>query len=190
MARPLTYVLCIHYYSTMSKRRTGPRTANLLGAFVLLARDRMQSGLASDLEAGESGQAAILTIGTRPGRTIDALRRTLGITHSAAVRLVENAVRQGLVAKRPGPDRRSASLALTARGERLFAKLTASRHAVMEELLSVLTHGQRRNLAEALEVMLTGTAETRDDAHRICRFCDHGVCLPCPVGSSVRRDDS
>jgi DNA-binding MarR family transcriptional regulator len=137
------------------------------------------------MERGESVPAAILTVGTRPGQTIEALRRTLGLSHSATVRLVGGLIKDGWIRKKPGPDRRSASLLLTAEGRRLHGRLLDRRRAILEQLLKKLSPAGYRGLQKALEVLLEGTARDRREAQRTCRFCDHRVCDPCPVGSTV-----
>jgi hypothetical protein len=40
-------------------------------------------------------------------------------------------------------------------------------------------------LQKALVVLLEETATDRQEAQRTCRFCDHRICRPCPVGSTV-----
>lgn len=164
------------------------QTANHLGALALLVQDRVRATLGAEMERGESAPAALLTVGTRPGQTIEALRRTLGLTHSATVRLVDSLSQDGWIRKKPGVDRRSTSLFLTARGMGLYSRLLSRRQAVLEQFLKKLSPVRYRALQEALQILLAKTATDRQQAQRICRFCDHRVCRPCPVGSTVLDD--
>lgn len=163
-----------------------PHTANLLGALAWLVHDRVQQALEKETGRAESASAAVLTIGTRPAGSIDALSRSLGLSHSTTVRLVESLARQGLVEKRPGKDRRSACLDLTQRGRELFSRLLDVRRAVLERSLQKLSEDDRQAMHRALTTLLEQTAETRRQAQRICRLCEHDLCRPCPVGSTIR----
>lgn len=161
------------------------QTANHLGALALLIQDRVRSTLGVEMERGESAPAALLTVGTRPGQTIEALRRTLGLSHSATVRLVEGLVKDGWIRKESGADRRSTSLFLTAQGRDLHRRLLSRRRTVLEQLLKKLSPGSYRALQEALQTLLAKTASDRQEAQRTCRFCDHRSCRVCPIGSTV-----
>lgn len=170
----------------MSRRQELNQTANHLGAFTLLVQDRVRQALQEEMGRGESAPAALLTVGTRPDQTIEALRRTLGLSHSATVRLVEGLIENGLIRKRPGPDRRSASLRLTAQGKQMFARLLDRRRHVLRHFLRNLNPAVYDALREALVTLLEDSAASREQAWHTCRFCEHQICRPCPVGSTVR----
>jgi DNA-binding MarR family transcriptional regulator len=59
--------------------------------------------------------------------TIELLARALGLTHSVAVRLVEDIISDGLVKRKPGKDRRDVALQLTAKGRALRARIVTAR---------------------------------------------------------------
>ncbi|MEE8586568.1 MAG: hypothetical protein V3T83_17135 [Acidobacteriota bacterium] len=162
------------------------RTANLLGAFALLAHGQVEKALQDHLGKGRSAAAAILTIGTRPRGSIEALSRTLGLTHSATVRLVEGLARERMVIKLPGPDRRSSALILSTKGEIRFAGLLQRRRGVLEQFLKKLPPQAYQAVGQALGQMLKQSAGSRQEAQHICRLCEHRLCKPCPVGSTVR----
>src|SRR6266567_3796170 len=66
------------------------RAANLLGALALAVCDRLHEAtehLDDGLAASEP--AALVTLAHYPGQSILALGRTLGLTHSGAVRLAD-----------------------------------------------------------------------------------------------------
>ena len=162
------------------------RTANLLGAFALLVHGQVERALQDHLGKGRSAAAAVLTIGTRPRGSIEALSRILGLTHSAAVRLVEGLVRERMVIKLPGPDRRSSALVLGPQGESCCASLLKRRRGVLEQFLKRLPPQACQAVGQALGQMLEHSADSRQEAQHICRLCEHSVCKPCPVGSTVR----
>lgn len=162
------------------------RLTNLLGALALLVHDRVHTSLEDVLGKGSSAPAALLSIGTRPYQTIDHLCRTVGLSHSATVRLVETLSKEGLVSKRPGNDRRSTALFLTRKGARVFDRLLARRREVIEGLTQSLSPRKRAALERTLESLLDAVAEDKEEARRMCRLCEHEVCKPCPIGTTIR----
>src|SRR5579872_3927451 len=92
------------------------RTANLLGALAgeLVARLARQ-GKAHPNET-DSAAAALTVIGFYEGCSNGALSHALGLSHTATVRLVDKLEAAGLVVSKPGADRRSVALRLTASG--------------------------------------------------------------------------
>ena len=91
---------------------TNPRDANLLGTLSLAVAGRIETATESPL--GPSAPAALSALdGFLGGEPIDALRQTLGLTHSGAVRLVDRLAEAGLAERRPGPDARTVAVVLT-----------------------------------------------------------------------------
>lgn len=162
------------------------RLPNLLGAAAVALADRV--GEVSVEVAGIAGEApaALVTVGTRPGRSIEHLRRSLGLSHSGTVRLVDRLEDRGWVRRRRSGTR-TVRLELTSRGKRVFLKLLDARRAVLESALEPLAPGDRTSLEGLLETLLAGLPESRDDARRICRLCEHALCRgrDCPVGAAV-----
>ncbi|MET3578799.1 DNA-binding MarR family transcriptional regulator [Mesorhizobium robiniae] len=158
-------------------------TPNLLGAFALsltdeiLAAGRKASGLSP------SGCAAVVTLGPYPGTTIKLLARALGLTHSVAVRLVEDLVSDGLVKRKPGKDRRQVELRLTAKGRALRARIVTAREQVLADALAAVDARSTQVLGEVLATMLTRLTRSRARADHICRLCDEDICASdiCPV---------
>ncbi len=79
------------------------RTANLLGAFLTGLHDHMSSRLEQESEISGDGPAALVAIAYNEGRTVEFLRKTLTLSHSWTVRVVEKLEKAGLVHRRPGP---------------------------------------------------------------------------------------
>jgi DNA-binding MarR family transcriptional regulator len=164
------------------------RTANLLGAFALAVTDRMTAGFATADDAGPSRAAALLTLASFPGPSIEGLRRTLGLTHSATVRLVDGLAAAGQVERRPAADGRAVALRLTPAGKRAAAGLAQARRHPLTETLANLHAPERRALEALLERLLAALTDGRERADRICRLCEIDCCpqARCPVERRAR----
>jgi MarR family transcriptional repressor of emrRAB len=165
---------------------TNAREANLLGSLSLTVAGRMESAVASPL--GPSAPAALSALdGYLGGEPIDALRQALGLTHSGAVRLVDRLAAAGLAERRPGPDARSVSVALTPAGQVAAAEVRTAREAALEDALAALTPAERAALTDLHEKLLAGLTGGADraTARRLCRLCDVEACGhhrgTCPV---------
>jgi MarR family transcriptional regulator, negative regulator of the multidrug operon emrRAB len=158
------------------------RAANLLGAHALVVADRMREAAGMELSS-----AAVLTAleTFADGASIDALRRVLGLSHSGGVRIVRRLEDAGLVAREPDPaDRRAVRLHLTREGQREARRLLAARQAALTPLLAALGASERMALERLLERLLASATHDGDEANRICRLCDPGICghpARCPV---------
>jgi DNA-binding MarR family transcriptional regulator len=149
---------------------------NALGALSLAVEDRVQDAMATVAGHGASGPAALVALdGEAGGRSIDTLRRILGITHSGAVRLVDRLSGAGLLERRLGADARTVALHLTPQGRRLARRVLAAREAALEQVLAPLSAAQRSQLESLLRAMV----EPLEDA-RMCRKCDTNRCDRCP----------
>jgi MarR family transcriptional regulator, negative regulator of the multidrug operon emrRAB len=162
------------------------RAANLLGAHALVVSDRMREAAGMELSS-----AAVLTAlqTFADGASIDALRRVLGLSHSGGVRIVKRLEAEGLVTREPDPaDRRAVRLHLTEEGEREARRLLAARQAALTPLLAGLGEREGAALERLLERLLASVTGSGEDANRICRLCDPGVCghpARCPVTQAV-----
>jgi MarR family transcriptional repressor of emrRAB len=163
------------------------RLANLLAATSRLVDDAVDARLAAELSLTASAPAALVTISNHPGQSVDDLRRTLDLTHSGAVRLVDRLEADGLVRRRPHG--RSVSVELTARGRRRHAAVKQARLAAVEETLAALTPPARAQLEPILEALLAAHASSQDDLRRVCRLCAYDTCerpdCACPVAAAV-----
>jgi DNA-binding MarR family transcriptional regulator len=163
------------------------RLANLLAAAARLVDDAVEARLAGELELTASAPAALVTLANHPGQPVDDLRRTLHLTHSGAVRLVDRLEADGLVRRRP--DGRSVRVELTARGRRRHAAVQRARLAAVEEALDALTPAARAQLEPILEAFLAAHGTSPDGLRRICRLCAYDACqrpdCACPVAAAV-----
>lgn len=166
-----------------------PRAANLLGALALAVSDRLR-------EAAEDGQdglgapepAALVTLAHYPGQSVLSLARTLGLTHSGAVRLADRMQAAGLV-RRDGSGRgRTLALGLTGRGQRAASRVLARRQAAAEQLVALLDPRDAAALEQLAGRLLAGITTDRASARRLCRLCDEPLCASaagCPVDGAA-----
>jgi DNA-binding MarR family transcriptional regulator len=164
------------------------RLANLLGVAALSATDRLRESVESELAHGGSAPGALVHIQAWPGESIEALRCVLGISQPATVRVVDRLAEDGLVERRPGPDRRSLALHLTPAGERAAHDLLRRRARALEELLGALSGADQAALEPLLEQLVATLAEDRPGALRTCRLCDRDACKSlrgCPLDHTM-----
>lgn len=166
------------------------RLANLLGAASVGIRDRVGAAMSARVGLGETATAALLTVHSRPGRSIDALAGSLGLTHSATVRVADRLAAQGLVERRRGRDDRTVALHATRRGRSVAASALQARRTALAALLGDLDEDDATVLEDLLARVLATLPYDRADAQRICRLCEHEVCRggACPVGAAVAED--
>jgi DNA-binding MarR family transcriptional regulator len=163
-----------------------------LGSLSLAVADRMHDATEAAAGHRRSGPAALAALSTHlEGEPIEALARSLRITHSAAVRLVDRLEGSGLVERERGADARSVSVVLTVRGRKAGQGILDARQQALGEVLAVLTPAERSTLARIYEKLLDGLTTTRVDARRICRLCDPDACGHyeghCPVTEAASR---
>jgi MarR family transcriptional repressor of emrRAB len=166
--------------------------ANLLGALALAVVDRLSEALLQGGSRSLSGAAALVHIQRRPGRTIDFLARVLGLTQSAAVRLIDRLQREELVERRPGADGRSLALFLSPTGQQRAADTMSERAQVLDGVLGPLSARERQQLATLLEKLLAGLTDDRWSARHTCRLCDIPACTHpgCPIGHAATHEQS
>src|SRR3954469_24443155 len=96
------------------------RAQNLVGSGALLVADRLREAVTEAAGVEGSGPAALVALDQyAEGQGGDLLARALSITHSGAVRLVDQLVERGLLRRAPSDrDRRAVALYLTPGGPR------------------------------------------------------------------------
>jgi DNA-binding MarR family transcriptional regulator len=163
-----------------------PRLVNIVGALTLALSDRVRD--ATETAAGRSATAphALVALHEFLGhRTMDELRRAIGLTPSGAVRLVDRLVEGGYVERRPGPDGRSVALVLTSRGTRAARRVLAARSDALDSLLLGLSAAERTSLTNITEKLLGAITRQRladrEEGHDpqggwLCRLCDFDAC--------------
>jgi DNA-binding MarR family transcriptional regulator len=166
------------------------RGANLLGTVGLAVSDRIRA--AGEAELGLSGSApmAIVALSTYlADEPLDVIAQAFGITASAVVRLVDRLEAEGLVERRPGPDRRRVAVGLTPKGQRRAKSILEQRERALDGVLEALTAAEREQLTRLHEKLLAQLPDDVPGARRTCRFCDVYVCGHydgrCPVTQGI-----
>jgi DNA-binding MarR family transcriptional regulator len=169
----------------MSQSRS--RTANLVGALSLAVAERLaEAGSQDGLDRNQA--AALVMLSNHPGQSIESLSRTLGLTHSGAVRLVDRLQASGLILREPGGPGRTLALQLTGQGEDAAVRMLARRQATIEQALNGLDKQHVTALEGVVARLLAALTSDRQSARRICRLCDETLCERhgrCPVDDAV-----
>jgi DNA-binding MarR family transcriptional regulator len=164
------------------------RVVNLFGVAVLAASDRTNAAIAEVLGSGGAAPGALVHLAAYPGESTEALHRVLGISQPATVQVVGRLVDRGLVERRPGRDRRTQALHLTAEGRRVHAELLQRRREALAGLLAPLSEAERERLEPLLEKVVSGLADDRPGGLTVCRQCDRDAChseAGCPLDHTV-----
>ena len=129
-------------------------TLDLLGAAALA----ISTAVWETYRMEPSDAAALNVVLAEPGISIKGLARTLGLTHSATVRVADRLTLGGLVTRDPaGPGR------------------TVAR--VPEPATSGLTAAQRQDLITLLATVVRQLAAGQEQIDQACRLCDQNRCL-------------
>ena len=166
------------------------RLAQLLGVLSLAATDRFRLAVESSLGRGGAHSGALVHLDAYPGESVQGLARVLGVSQPAAVKIADRLVADGLLERRPGADRRTLALHLTAAGRTAAARVLSRRADELGELLSVLGPAERKALEPLLEKLVAGLADDLPAALGVCRLCDRAACCGgaagCPMKHTVR----
>jgi MarR family transcriptional repressor of emrRAB len=157
------------------------RLNNVVGALALAVTDAVRQSAEEASGHTDAGPAALTILLTTPhGRSVDELRRAVGLTPSGGVRLVDRLVGDGLVERRPGTDGRSVLVTLTRRGRHIARTTLTARADAIEHILAPLDAGQRATLEGLVETMLGAHVVEKLRAPRtggwVCRLCDQVAC--------------
>jgi DNA-binding MarR family transcriptional regulator len=165
--------------------------ANVLGALALAVADETSdaiSGSAGHAQSDAAALSALLQFLDRP--SVDMLRRVLGLTPSGTVRVVDRLERQGLVARGPGADGRTAALELTAAGRRAARRVADERSRVLLDSLAALTDEELAELDRLVGKVLVGRMRGPGATRWLCRMCDLDACGRaegrCPLANEAR----
>ena len=166
------------------------RLAQLLGVLSLAATDRFRSAVEASLGRAGAHAGALVHLGAYPGESIQGLAGVLGVSHPAAVKIADRLAADGLLERRPGPDRRTVALHLSAKGRRAAARVLSRRAGELTDVLSGLAPAEREALEPLLEKLVAGLARDRPAAVAVCRLCDRAVCCGgargCPMQHITR----
>lgn len=164
------------------------RTANLLGATALAVSDALLASATGAAGTSESGAAALVILDATPGLSVTELGRRVGLSQSAAARMVDSLEADGLAERRPGPGR-WVTVHPAPAGRRVVQQLLTARAAPLSELVAALDDGDQAQLAGLLEKLLVQIYGASGNSQLICRLCDRPGCTTgaeCPVGEAER----
>ena len=168
-----------------------PALSNLLGALSVGVGDRQNIAMVQAAALDLTALVALLAVYAHPGCSVGDVAKVVCVTHSGAVRTVDRLLSLGQVERQTNvEDRRAVALLCTQKGTVTAQHALAARQAVLDELLVNALGGEleRATAKDIFERLLTALyPETRIDAWRICRLCEHAVCRgdDCPVGRAV-----
>jgi DNA-binding MarR family transcriptional regulator len=159
--------------------------ANRLAAFATLLHDAVH---ADTEELSASAVAALQTLRQNGPTAILDIARTVGLTHSATVRLIDRLEKDWLV-RRLSRKGREVRVEVTARGRRRAGQFQDKRIAAAETLMAVLDADELEVLGRALDKMLEVPVDGSESADHICRACEKDACRgeDCPVEAAAER---
>lgn len=162
------------------------RLANLLGAVAIGITDATVGDVGTDADLDSTASAALVTmLDLARSSSVQTLSQLIGLTHSGAVRLVNRLAAAGLVARTPGPDARTVTVAPTRRGRRIARQIRDGRYMAIAGVLSGLTEHQCEQLSTACELLIANLTSARLGARTagklppggaLCRMCDPVAC--------------
>jgi DNA-binding MarR family transcriptional regulator len=158
------------------------RRDNLLGALVLTLSDRIREETEAVLGHAGGAAAALAVVAQQPGGTVEDLRRAIGRSHPATVRIVDRLVELGLVDRRPSGRGPAVALTATAQGLERAREVVLVRRRVIREAMPDLTPEEATVLTGILDRALVRAAGLPRGV-TVCRLCDKGGCrrADCPV---------
>jgi DNA-binding MarR family transcriptional regulator len=166
------------------------RTANLLGAASLAVTDLLLGATTAAAATSPSGTAALVVLSRAPGLSATEIGRRIGLTQSAATRMVDSLESRGLVERRRSVGKWVA-VHLTEQGRRAADVVLTTREDRVAGLLVGLDAQERDTLTTLLEKLLVAAYGENPDTFVLCRLCDRDSCADgttthCPVGAADR----
>lgn len=164
------------------------RLANLLGAAGLAVTDVSLAALHDAVPISPSAAAALVVLAAAPGLSVTEIGRRIGLTQSAAARMIQALEAEGLVRREPGAGR-EVSVNLTDDGRGAVSRLLGARAASLTGLLNQLTVPEQKLLGDLLSKLLARLYDDVGSSELLCRLCDRDSCTRsavCPVGQAER----
>lgn len=166
------------------------RAANLLGAAALAVTDLALDGATRAAGVSARGAAALVSVSAHPGISGTELGRRVGLSQSAAARMVDALAADGLLKRRQSAfSARLVAVHPTAAGRRVADRLLAARADPLSEAVAALDEREQAALADLLAKILAGIYQRVGRPQYLCRLCDRSACTagaPCPVGEAER----
>ncbi|WP_181706341.1 MarR family winged helix-turn-helix transcriptional regulator [Chthonobacter rhizosphaerae] len=131
--------------------------------------------LANTDDLAPTAVAALISIRDQEPLSIGDIARVVGLTHSAAVRLVDRLEKDWLV-RRQRRVGREVMVEITARGRRRAQQLQETRLAAVDSYLGVLNPDELGLLDDLVTRMIQRRTSSADDLEHFCRMCRRGDC--------------
>jgi len=154
----------------------------------LAVSDAALAAVAQAAGASTSGAAALVVLMSSPGLSATELGRRIGLSQSAAARVVDSLQVAGLVERRRGSGR-EVRVAPTAAGKQAASRLLVARGRPLHDLVAVLAPDEQRALADLMAKLLVRLYADVGSSELLCRLCDRAGCTTnatCPVGQAER----
>jgi MarR family transcriptional regulator, negative regulator of the multidrug operon emrRAB len=167
-------------------------TANLLGAAALAVNDMALGNATRAAGLSTSGAAALVSLSASPDISVTELGRRVGLTQSAAARMVDSLEADGLVERFPHRfNKRWVTLRMPPLGHATTHHILGARGEPLSDIVARLDEDDQQALADLLVKLLTHLYEHTGNAQYLCRLCDRTSCgtthSTCPVGEAERR---
>ena len=159
------------------------RAGNLLGALAIGISDRLQRETRAAARHPGARAAALATLLQWPTDTIEELRHSLGLTHSATVRVVNGLVADGLVTREHVGGGPAVRPRLTEAGRAQATAVLAARNQALEWLVRDVSDDELERLTPIVERLLERLTSDFNAGELICRLCELDECPQdrCPV---------
>jgi DNA-binding MarR family transcriptional regulator len=156
----------LHYYNDFVAPESVPHDQTLSDAVLTASRVLVAVAARSLADEGDISlqqyRALVVLASRGPQRPVD-LAQALGVDPSTATRLCDRLVRKRLISRRrEGEDRRAVRLDLAAAGRRLVDRVTATRRAEIERILTNVPVEKRKDLVEAFAAFGDAAGEVPD----------------------------
>lgn len=159
------------------------RLGNLLHALATAVADQHMLAMTAASQLSASAVATMLTLGQHDEQSVSDLASVIGLSHSAAVRLIDRLESDGLVLRSTQKQGRNVPILLTQKGKAAYENLRSQQSGFLNDLLAGLSREEKETLERILESLLSKLTTSRAARDHICRNCDEGICeqASCPV---------
>ena len=125
-----------------------------------------------DLEITLSQLQALTHVAERGKCSVGALAERLGVTHPAAVKVVDKLLRKELVTRAvAAEDHRQSDIRITETGRRLVNSIRQERTHRLEHVLDRMTPEERQALIQGLQAFVTAALRDEGALDQLCRSC-------------------
>lgn len=125
-----------------------------------------------DLDITLSQLQALTHVAERCKSSVGSIAERLGVTHPAAVKLVDKLHQKGLVTRGVAAgDHRQSEIAITPEGRRLVNAVRQARTERLERVLNEMTAEERQALIHGLQGFITAALRDEGALDQLCLSC-------------------